>query len=280
MAKLILSLTGEAITSGRLQPYTALDSLAGSSQSITMITHFAQTGKVRRRNFKDIAVPVYFVGSRDGSIEIIFEIGEFAGELIVSGLLFELIKRVYRRCTGEEHYEVIDEEKDTLPESVIESGDYEALVQAVEPSIRRGHTIINHGAKKINIYIDGDKGQSVSLDKDTKEYMYADVFNEELRVQRFMITSFDGRAKSGRAFNLEKEYAFTFDLQPRADSKSLRVIANAARAYTLRGQRLTNSIEIALGFDSIDSPDGRVKRLRVYVARSEVSEIEGLPSPD
>ena len=111
--------------------------------------------------------------------------------------------------------------------------------------------------------------------------MFESIFNDESRSQRFLVTSFDGRNRSGRLFDLEAEQAFTFDLLADANRKSLTVIVDAARAYALRQKgKFDENMEAVCAFTSIDAPDGRQKRLKVYAAAKEFDQLEVGIIPD
>lgn len=64
--------------------------------------------------------------------------------------------------------------------------------------------------------------------------MLENVINDETRTQRLMVTSFDGRARTGRLFHVDDEQGYTFELGPNIDFKTFKVIADCAYAYALR----------------------------------------------
>jgi hypothetical protein len=221
--------------------------------------------------------------SRPGSFEFVFEFSQIAPYLIDAygkGLAdgsWKLIRTVFNRATGVNGSDEIEEAED---DGRINAGDLGALIQAVEPSVRRAHSVVNHGAHNVNIFIEGDSNQ-IHLDRESKEYMFESVFNDETRSQRFLVTSFDGRNRTGRLFDLEAEQAFTFDLLAEADRQSLMVILDAARAYALRQKgKFDENMEAVCAFTSIDAPDGRQKRLKVFSVAREFDELETGLIPD
>lgn len=270
MERFIIRLSGDEAKTGKVPLYSSLDSLTGLSQSLIMISHFAETRKIRRRNFKDLESPLRLSGARQGSFELIIELASWAGTVVAGGVLWDFVKGTYKKTIGQK----VDDDVEGLQHS--DGGDYGALVQAIEPSVRKGHNIINHGASQINIFMDGDRENSITFDTKSKEYLYEDVFNDETRIQRFMVTSFDGRNRTGRLFDIELEMGFSFRLEADADNQSLEIIADAARAYALRRLRFTDEIEISCVFNSIDAPDGRMKLLRVFTARKDITQIRGI----
>ncbi|WP_296425244.1 hypothetical protein, partial [Yoonia sp.] len=270
-------LRGEDADGHEVPAFTALDSAHGISQALMMVLNFAQTGEIRRRNFKDLNLELNLVATKEGSFEFVFEFAQYApylAEAYGKGLAnasWKLVETVFKRATG---ISGADEIEDAESDGRINAGDLGALIQAAEPSIRRAHSVVNHGAANVNIYINGDDN-SVVLDATSKEYMYESIFNDETRSQRFLVTSFDGRNRTGRLFDLELEQAFTFDLLAEADRKSLTVIVDAARAYALREKgRFDEKMEAVCAFTSVDAEDGRQKRLKVFAAASEFDQLD------
>lgn len=231
---------------------------------------------MRRRRIKDLDVPFFLDETREGSFEFIFEYPEhavylagFVGNAIAGGITWDLIKRVFNSATGVETGDDVGDENFSL-----NGGDFGALVQATESAIRRAHNVINHGSANINIFVSGGEN-TITLDRQTKEYMHENIFNDEIRTQRFLVTSFDGRNRSGRVFDLEAEQAFTFELMSAADRESLVTIVDAARSYALRQKgQFDQNMEIVARFSSVDAPDGRLKKLRVFAARKDFDEID------
>jgi hypothetical protein len=274
---LTVSLTGGMSDDHVVPAFTSLESAHGLSQALTMVLYFAQTGEIRRRNFKDLDVIVTLKPAQSGSFEFVFEFSQFAPYLMeaygkgLANASWKLIETVFNRATGLAGSKEIEAAEN---DGRINTGDLGALVQAVEPSLRRGHSVINHGASNITILVQGD-GNVINLDANSKEYMLESIFNDDTRSQRFLVTSFDGRNRTGRLFDLELEQAFTFDLMPDASRESLTVIADAARAYALRIKgKFDEKMEAVCAFTSIDAPDGRQKRLKVYAAAREFDDLE------
>lgn len=283
LQELIVSLKGAESDKHEVPAFTALDTAHAVSQALMMIVNYAQTGEIRRRNFKDLDIQINLKTSQPGSFEFVFEFSNYAPYLIdaygkgLADASWKLIETVFNRATGVNGGGEIEEAAD---DGRINPGDLGALIQAVEPSVRRAHSVVNHGANNVNIFIEGDKNQ-INLDHESKEYMFESIFNDESRSQRFLVTSFDGRNRSGRLFDLEAEQAFTFDLLADANRKSLTVIVDAARAYALRQKgKFDENMEAVCAFTSIDAPDGRQKRLKVYAAAKEFDQLEVGIIPD
>lgn len=274
--KIVVKLDGEMAAGGEVPAFASLESLQGFSQAMMIVLHYAHTGKIRRRRFKELDTDLRLVATREGSFDFVFEFQDlvpFFLEAYGKGMAnasWELVKSVFLSAIGAGGSEKI---QDAEKHGAIDAGDLGALIQAAEPAIRRAHSVINHGSGNINIFIEGD-GNRIFFDGNSKKYMHQNIFNESPRSQRFLVTSYDGRNRTGRLFDLEAEQAFTFDLLPNASRQSLTVIANAARAYALRYKgQFDSKMEVVCAFTSIDAPDGRMKRLKVYAA---ADSYEGL----
>ena len=274
--ELLVKLEGDIADTGAVPAYAALESLEGFSQAVSVILHYAHTGEIRRRRIKELETHLRLKATREGSFEFLFMYPEYTeymagllGNAVAGGATWDLIKRVFQAATGRSGKKKVEDEEGSLP-----SGDFGALVQATEPAIRKAHNVINNGSRNITISINGD-GNVVNLDGITKAYMHESTFNDEVRSQRFLVTSYDGRNRTGRMFDLEAEQAFTFDLLADADRESLEVIVSASSAFALRttGQ-LDPNMEVVALFRSVDAPDGRLKRLKVMRARRDYDDLE------
>ena len=281
--ELVVSLQGEQSDTHEVPAFTALDSAHAISQALMMIVHFSRSGEIRRRNFKDLDLELNLKTTRPGSYEFVFEFSQYAPYLMEaygSGLAnasWKLVETVFKRATG---LNGADEIETAERDGRINAGDLGALIQATEPSVRRAHSVVNHGSANVNIFVEGD-GNTILLDAESKEYMYESVFNDETRSQRFLVTSFDGRNRTGRLFDLELEQAFTFDLLAEASRDSLTVIVDAARAYALRQKgKFDEDMEAVCAFTSVDAPDGRQKRLKVFAAAKDFSDLDIGQIPD
>ncbi|MFM7654316.1 MAG: hypothetical protein ACKO56_02860 [Paracoccaceae bacterium] len=172
---------------GQVPAFTSLESAHGLSQALMMIVHFAQTGEIRRRNFKDLDTDVRLVATKEGSFELLFAFSTYApflfqayGEALGNGS-WKLVETVIKRAIGlAGNKEIEDAEQDGR----INAGDLGALIQAVEPSVRKAHSVVNHGANNVNIFINGDKNK-ITLDAASKEYMHESIFNKNCGLSAF-----------------------------------------------------------------------------------------------
>lgn len=276
--ELVVKLEGGISDQGEVPAFAALESMEGFSQAVSVILHYAETGEVRRRRIKELDANLRLRATKKGSFEFLFLYPEYAeymaglvGNAVAGGATWDLIKRVFLAATGRSGKKDVED----LDEAVL-SGDFGALVQATEPAIRKSHNVINRGSNNICIFVNGDEN-TVNLDRETKAYMHESIFNDEVRSQRFLVTSYDGRNRTGRMFDLEAEQAFTFDLLAEADRQSLETIVAASSAFALREKgRFAANMEVVARFSSVDAPDGRMKRLKVLAARRDYNDLGDL----
>lgn len=266
--QLVVSYRGPQQSRGEISAYTAFESMLAFSQATTMILIFLETGKVRRRGFAEMKTDLRLVDTREGSFEFLLEygpaIGSFVAGSVSSGFTWDMIKASYGRVMGEDSPEDFERIEGKLDSE--HRGSYGALLQALEPPLRRVHTPIGRNANKIVTHPERVE-DAVTFDHRSKAYLLENLVNDMIRTKRFLVTSFDGRQRSGRVFDLEAEQAYTFELRPDADYQTLKVIVDAAYAYALRSSGgFSSDVEAVCKFTSLDAADGRIKKLKIISA--------------
>lgn len=276
--ELVVSFRGRLPSRGQVSAYTAFESMLALSQATTMVLHFGDTGTIRRKNFAKLGIDLRLKDTREGSFEFLLEykseaayLAGFVANAAAGGLTWDLMKGAIQRVIGGAGSGAVDQ-LESHPD--FKDGDLGALVQAIEPAVRRAHGAINRGATKIVISVEGGEDEVV-FDERSKAYLLENMVNDTIRTQRFMVTSFDGRARTGRMFHLEDEQAYTFELSKNANYKALEVIADAAYAYALRSSgQFDQRLEAVFRFSSIDAVDGRIKKIVVYQAATSFDELD------
>ncbi|WP_131618140.1 hypothetical protein [Roseivivax marinus] len=275
--QIIFAMKGSLAEENKVPAFASLESLHAFSQAIMICSYYIKTGEVRRRRFKELDIDFRLSETRPGSFEVVFDLSQFAPYFVeaygkgAAQASWAFIQSVFSRAVGAKDNSAINELEAS---GDIPSGDLGAVVQAAEPSIRRSHAIVNHGANSVNIFVQGNENNIV-LDGASKEYMHEDIFNNDIRSQRFMVTSYDGRNRTGRVFDIDEEQGYTFELDTNADRQSLVSIADASRAYALREKgRFDERTEVVCVYTSVDAPDGRKKRLKVFGAATEYDQLD------
>lgn len=267
----------------KIPAYDGTKSLEGLTRSILIVTNFIVEGRVRRREFGQVPLTFNLLAQQPGSFASLYEVAyeaavigaPIAGGLaagIAGNLLTDLLKTVYRRVTGGVEVDV--------PASIQEleaarGGDIAALVDAIEPAVRIGHNVINHGVMHININQGAAAPQAPRIahfDRQTKEYMWTSVINNDIRVKLFSIASFNANQGTGRAFDLEEGRSIPYELTTETDRESVETLLNSIGSYARR-RRLGDDLRsaVAVKYTSVQAADGRTKKIRILGVRNEIT---------
>lgn len=280
--ELVFSFQGDVAETHSLPAHSGIESVQGLVQVSLATLYFLEAGQIRRRNFSKLPVDFRFVGTRPGSLEFVLEytfgeegsqlvkwVGTVAAAGVIGNYAHALFKSVFGSPVGEEQPDLLSEirARDGFP-----SGNLETLIQSVEPALRRGHQSINHGSESIVININGDNNV-VTLNKDTKDYIWENVINNAPRVKLFSIGGYDSNSRLGKAFDLEEGRNISFELMPDADQESVETILESHRRYALRQFRRLNDASVALVYTSVDARNGRPKKIRVLRARPDIAQL-------
>jgi len=279
MEELIVSFQGSKADRHILPAYDAAQSIYGVSRSLLIITNYLSEGRVRRRDFDPVkrGYEINLVAQRPGSFEFLFQLiadpavhafGNAVGIKVASDLTMAFIKTVLRRCVGQNGDPAIE---DLEENGTLNSGDIGALVEAIEPAMRNAHQSVNHGATNI-ILINGDNN-IVSLDSNTKSYVYRSIHDRAIQQKLFSIASFNGNNFTGRAYDYELKQTVPFDLIENADRRTIAAITKSMSTYAMRKHNDQDSSAIALEYTATKATDGRVKKIHVVHARQEISQL-------
>lgn len=204
-----LELEGDDADAHQLQAYDGYMALAGFAFTLSLVTNFVETGKIRHRGDFPGREAVKAELTRPGSVIVPFvvELAQnpvlltIAGGLtlnVASNVLYDLMKRVVARNLGEEVEPTTPQLEEVLASR---GGDVEALVAAVEPSVRQTHSAIGAGSQVINIY--GGKHVINRYNRETKAYVTQSVEDEKLREKNFSVASFNANSGHGSVFDFD-----------------------------------------------------------------------------
>jgi hypothetical protein len=134
------------------------------------------------------------------------------------------------------------------------SGDSEALVDRIEPSMRRGHDVIDQGATRLEI----TKGATpiVILDSDTKAWVNTNIVDDDYSVRTVSVSAFNANTGNGRAYLVDVGKTVPFSLTREPHKGSYETLASSLNRYT-RGV----DSRIHVTSKDVVSVDGRVKKL-------------------
>ncbi|MEQ9557629.1 MAG: hypothetical protein RIG67_17805 [Rhodospirillales bacterium] len=253
--------TGDEADLHRLPAYEGTKSLIGLSRSLTLINHYLITGTVRQRAPYTDSVKIFIRPAREACFETVFtfisEIGAISalgGAVAVNvtaNLITDGVRTVLSRVTGRptepETGELADIER-------VRPGDLEALVDAVEPAMRQGHTAIGQGSQNI-IVIKGDNNV-VTFNPRTKDYVNSEILTDEDFIQDVSVGALNVNSGYGRVWfdDLGKTVPFKLDKE-----RTGRTVGALARS--LDGYANGEPSDVRVTFRKVNSADGRTKKI-------------------
>jgi hypothetical protein len=264
---LILKYEGDDADDHRLDVQLGGESLAGIGHALTLISHYAATGKVRQRAPYSEETRFYFTATQKGSIEWLIQTCINNPEAIMVGLgvngITELVKYVFSRAVGKapkiNHNVVkaLDEHR---------SGDLEALIEAVEPSLKRGHRVIGTSAQQITI-VNGNNNQVlVGFDPGSKAYLEDDIDGGQ-STQDVSISSLNVNSRYGRAYFGDLKRTVPFRVDRDASARTMTQLSKALDNYAKKTGRTVN-----ITFTRIEATDERLKRIVIHDAKHLASD--------
>lgn len=264
---------GGVAAEGQLPAHNGATSLEGMTWTLTLIGHYAATGKIKARGELSPEVRIYLVPSRQGSFiqEVWVQLTEpnnlFLSSIVgsyvvgsVSQTLNTLITTTIKQVCGLTA-DLLKGEQDAL--NRLPSGDREALVDKVEPSMRRAHTVIGEGANSLDLR--ANKKQLLRLDHNTKAYVNADFLTDET-LMVVSVGAYNANSGNGSAYlpDIGKTVRFYAP-------KGLDADTYAALSYSL--DKYVNGLpsEIQIACVPTVSLDDRYKRLKIVRAFKSIA---------
>ena len=171
-----------------LPAYEGTQSIEGIARAITLVAHYVVTGEVRKRYPFSEDAKLYLAPSRAGSFESFFSLWTQPDSVLVSTAvgavavgvvsmtLFELLKYLTKTLIGQDDASSNDRVRYLLDRK---SGDIEVLSEAIEPSIKKSHNVINNGAG--NIVVISGSNNIVTFNARSKEYIFTQEEDNEIR---------------------------------------------------------------------------------------------------
>jgi hypothetical protein len=170
MPTLILSFQGLDAEEGHIEAFAGIESAAGIARSLTLVAHYAATGAVRYRFPFDDTVKLYLEATEPGSFnwKLVLAVGGPLALGLSTNAIYDLSKLVFSKAIGEEPAGLCEDVNRLNKEK---SGDIDALVEAVEPALKKGHYGIGETASKIVIREETKREVIVTFDKRSKQYL-------------------------------------------------------------------------------------------------------------
>jgi hypothetical protein len=277
--EIVIKFDGGLAESHKLPAYNAAQSLVGITRSILIPAAYLEDGRVRYRNLSNTrAYQLNLLSQRPGSFESVLEFITHpaflaflssVGIALSSDIARDFIYSIIKRCIGQKADSAIE---DLEAQSKLNIGDMAALVDAIGPAMRDAHTTIGSGAH--NIYIINGSHNVINLNAATKAYVHTSIDDDEVLIRDFSIASFNANTGNGRAFDYEAGHTIAFTLESDADSKTINAITESMRRYAhtrILGNDLSS--RVSLKYSGVFAPDGKIKKIRIFEARSTTSEL-------
>jgi hypothetical protein len=245
-------------------------SIQGIARSLTLVTTYLATGKVKKRAPFDSPIALFLKPARTGSYDTLYHLVSDPGlQLLLtdvsvnltSQLIYDAVKFVFNRVVGNA----------TSPQSLpirqlvaTKGGDIAALEDAVEPSLVNAHRVIGKGSN--NIYIFGDNNQ-ITFNSATKSYITESLESEEIDTKEVSIASYNANSKMGRVYDFEFDRTIPFVLSAQAGQSSAVAIARSLTQYVGGAES-----RVQITYQKIYAPDGKVKK---YIIKRAVRAARG-----
>lgn len=279
--ELVAKFEGDQAESHSLPAYPAVQSIYGVARANLVAINFLAEGRVRRKGFDAKGYDLILKSQRPGSFETVFELvlrpeSMAYGAAILGGVggnfATDFLKTIFRRTIGRQTNNRIDQME---AKGELNPGDIAALVDAVTPALKSAHKSIDAGANVINININGDNN-IVSFDDRSKAFLNDFSIDNTVRAKEFSIGSFNANSGEGKAFDYDLGHLVTFDLATNIDRQSVNLITDSISKYAQRKFEDLNS-RVAVRYTSINSLDGRIKKMRFHQVSSNLSELSSSP---
>lgn len=248
----------------KLPAYEGAMSIRGVARSITMVTTYLGTGRIRKNAPFESPIDVYLRPLRPGSLDTAYQIiSSIDPTIVASGLtlsvtgslIYDTMKLVFGRVIGQDSK---PNSKDLKDLDRYRGGDLSALEDTVEPALVDAHRVIGHGSN--NIVIIGH-GNSIVFDRQTKEYITSSRVDEKVETKEVSIASYNANDKSGRVYDFDEKKTIPFKIDRNATKNSAVAIAQCLAKYT-KGEES----KVIIKYSRILAPDNRVKRFVIYRA--------------
>ena len=259
---LIVKYEGLDADEHRLDAHFGGESLAGLGHALTLVSHYASTGIVRQRAPYSEDARFYFTGAQNGSLDWLVQLVTSNPDAIIVGLgingVTELVKYIFLRAIGKSS-KINSSGVKELDEN--RSGDLEALIEAVEPSLKRAHRAIDESAKTITIINGNNNHVMVGFDHSSKRYLEDDVDTGQDQ-QDVSVASLNVNSKYGRVYFGDLKRTIPFRIDRNASGRTLTELSRGLDDYAKK-----TGLEVNITFSRIEAVDGRLKRILIHDAR-------------
>jgi len=270
VAKVHLKLTGGLASRHQIEGYDGFTALANSAFALSLIANYVETGVIRRKGDFPLRHTVHAEPIRVGSVttDITVPLSDTINvkhKTIGSpvALFLGLAKRVVGGNIGVETPALNAETESVLRQK---GGDVEALVSAVEPSMRRAHDAI--GASATNFEWSSGFSAIGNFDAVSKAYMNDTVPDNTRRKKDVSVSGFLGNSGRGLVFDRELQRNVSVVMKRDTLNAIGRIFSYGLDEYMNHTGNL-----IRIEYTRMNSTDGRVKRF--VIENAKVTQMAG-----
>jgi hypothetical protein len=268
-----LKYTGDTADRHLLPAHEGARSIEAMSWALSLVGHYVATGNIQKRGNLDRNLQFYLRPPQRGSFaaEIIAELtkpeniwlttifGTYAVATATDSINF-VLRHVFLRACGLYQGE---SQVDSRKLAKLPSGDVEALVDAVEPSVSRAHGIIGEGAS--SLILQKARTPIIEMDAATKEYVRTSLIDDAVAIEDLSVGALNVNSGNGRVYfeSIGKTAPFSVVREPLPGT------------YEALSQSLTNyargiQSRVPVAYRAVMAVDGRVKKLIVIGAGPSV----------
>jgi len=238
--EIVIDFEGDIADEHRIPGLEGTQSLEGIARSLTLVANFAATGKIRHRYPFSDEFHLQLLTFEPGSFRTMFGltisttstlkwvasiVGIAAIQGPVGNFTTDLLKYTFNSATGA---------ASSIPSSLSEltdkrSGDFEALQEAVTPSLKRSHTIIDHGAHQISII--GNGNQITIYDQRSKDFLDDSRYEDLPEVKIVSTGMLNANTRNGRVFDYEYHKLVSIFVARDCTDRAMSNLARSLQLY-------------------------------------------------
>lgn len=218
---------------------------------------YLEHGKVRYKAPYSDSVSFQIRAPEKGSVEFeaaILILGPAAtaiGLNISGSLIYDFIKAVFKRATGS------DTPEDLAPwDKRVPRGSFDAIADSIQNPLKRAHTPI--GSTASNIVIVSGSNNKVVFNNRTKQYLFNDNFNAEVKQKAMYVTAMNGRDRTGRIFMRDEGRGVGFSIDHTTSDAAVELLLWSHSQYFRK-----KDADIFVTYQAYETIDEKVKRIVV-----------------
>lgn len=269
-----LKFDGDEADRHRLPAHQGSQSIEGMAWALSLLCNYAASGEIRHRGRLDDRIQLFVTPAQRGSyttdiIAIATEpqniflttiVGTYAVATLTDAIN-GLIKHAYKRVCGliDSDEKIENQKLERLP-----SGDIEAVIDAIEPSVKRAHSAINSGADSLTFQ--RARTPIITMDGATKEFINTNIIVPGITRQTVSIGALNVNSGNGRAYLPETGKTVPFSVVKEPANGTYGVLSQSLNHYA-RGR----DSQIYVDCREVLGVDGRTKKLIIQAALNIVA---------